>query len=1460
MKRLKKNVKRGLLGVISVFSVIALGVTFANRSDAPSQTAGMESEKYHVPKSNNMVLSVVPDQDQELKQKLESAQIPYTQISEGNYLVEAENLDVFQNDFMNDSDSNYSISDDTPFVICSDEETEPEEIDEQISLKEDLPEGYTWKMLAQERGQKLIAVIDTGVNNYAVGSVDFTGEGIEDESGHGTFIAKTILDHADGKAVILSVKAMQKDGVGYMSSIMQAVQYAKDQGADIINMSFITDAGEGKEAFVQLIKDVMADGITVVAAAGNLQSDVRYYLPAGIEGVISVGAVDEEGKKAVSSNYGDVTYYEQAVSTSQASAIVSGKLAAETDLSENITKDTVVIEEGTTVDEPVRVVEEDEEDGFEIVKIQGGTNKIIFAFNQGCGTRESLGYYASFSVGNKVSFNNGSYTGKPANSWGVWDTITLPNPTGYTNSKWKIGGVSGYSGSLDPAGKTFTYSSTPGGIVWEGTVVYIECTWESGTPIAKKYTLTIDPNGGKLSGTNFGSSNGTTNTASVTVTEKKDDYSVLGTATRTNYTFLGFYTAKTGGTQVFGANGKAVPGTSYWNSSSQWIYGGNLTVYAQWQAITKTVTVKPSPGSWNGTTSNSTVTQAIGSTLNVTPSSPKYTVSFDSAGGTSCSNMTSYPTFAGWTVTGGGSVDSSNVYKFGDTDGTLTAKWTNNSITLPTPTRTGYSFQGWTSNGTNTLKGSYTVSGSVKLTAKWKINSYTVTFVNGLGTTLSTQSIVHGKNATPPSDPTRTGYRFNGWNGTYTNVTSTRTITAKWVANTYTVVFNSNGTRHVSNGVSAVISSETTQRVSGSMGNQSFTYDEKKSLSGVGYSWAGHTFLGWSTDANAKTATYGNGASVSNLTSTHQGAVTLYAIWKADSFALTVNPDNPNGSWKGSTSIRDAVNETGQATVWGDKVILGKADPADRSVTVTYNVNAPDATVEKADDVSKWVFDQWVVNNGAKGRIFNNSAGGNDNCYYILQNSNDTVTARYYYQMLTLPNATRADHVFLGWYYDAECTRKAVGRDGSTGNAGASFRPVENVTLYARWQKTSYTYSETMSAIMQDQTTGDTGVYIRKVDKRTLKPIVQVNNTGANIGIYKNGSVTDANLVLRLDTKNGVYDRGNNLVIPRSSANADGYYNITSYLSVGTTYVMHEIEAPEQYMLAEDVSFTYTGAGRVQVTMKDEKIFEPDTPGSYQLTVKKVNPDGDAVANAKFTLTDETAGTVRATFVSDENGMICKDLSQYLKAGHVYVLTETEAPEGYQLASPLRFTAPRNESEVASLPDFTIVDQFKRCDIVIRKENSSGTPLKGAVFQLFMKDEDGSLVPVYMDSTTNTYVSDRKQPNAVKAVVCTDGSGKAEFKGLPLRASYNGKEEDYTKSFYLKEIEAPDGYNPLPDIVEIRLPDDGKTAFTYTATDESIILTLETGGDGIGFAVLGGVLLILSGLLLVCFERIQNNQ
>ena len=62
--------------------------------------------------------------------------------------------------------------------------------------------------------------------------------------------------------------------------------------------------------------------------------------------------------------------------------------------------------------------------------------------------------------------------------------------------------------------------------------------------------------------------------------------------------------------------------------------------------------------------------------------------------------------------------------------------------------------------------------------------SYTVRFTDHDGLLLSEQYIAPGGNAVPPSDPVRDGYAFAGWNGSYMNVTSDRTIVAQYAADT----------------------------------------------------------------------------------------------------------------------------------------------------------------------------------------------------------------------------------------------------------------------------------------------------------------------------------------------------------------------------------------------------------------------------------------------------------------------------------------------------------------------------------------------------------------------------------------------------------------------------------------------------------------------------------------------------
>ncbi len=102
------------------------------------------------------------------------------------------------------------------------------------------------------------------------------------------------------------------------------------------------------------------------------------------------------------------------------------------------------------------------------------------------------------------------------------------------------------------------------------------------------------------------------------------------------------------------------------------------------------------------------------------------------------------------------------------------------------PTYTGHAFAYWDTPYTN-------VTSNITTTAVYAINSYTVTFKDWDGTVLKTQTVTYGSGATAPVAPTKTGYRFTGWDIAYNYVISDLTVTACYSANAYTITFDANG-------------------------------------------------------------------------------------------------------------------------------------------------------------------------------------------------------------------------------------------------------------------------------------------------------------------------------------------------------------------------------------------------------------------------------------------------------------------------------------------------------------------------------------------------------------------------------------------------------------------------------------------------------------------------------------------
>ena len=324
----------------------------------------------------------------------------------------------------------------------------------------------------------------------------------------------------------------------------------------------------------------------------------------------------------------------------------------------------------------------------------------------------------------------------------------------------------------------------------------------------------------------------------------------------------------------------------------------------------------------------------------------QYVITFDSAGGSAISAITqdydtpvtapSHPLRTGYTFTGWSSAIPERMPA---SDTTIIARWRINQYTITfdsaggssvpsitqdygmpivpasDPSRTGYTFTGWSQQIPETMPAFDTV-----ITANWRINQYTISFVTAGGSSVSPITQDYDTQVTAPSQPIRTGYTFTGWDVPIPErmPANNPVITAQWRINQYTITFDSAGGSYVS-GVTQ-------------------DYDTPI-VAPTDPSRTGYTFTGWSAAIPERMP-------ASDTTITAQWRINQYTITFASAGGSSVDPITAD---YGSVVTAPAAPTRTGYTFTGWDVPIPQTMPArDTTVTATWTVNQYRITFDTA--------------------------------------------------------------------------------------------------------------------------------------------------------------------------------------------------------------------------------------------------------------------------------------------------------------------------------------------------------------------------------------------------------------------------------------------------------------------------------------------------------------------------------
>lgn len=349
-------------------------------------------------------------------------------------------------------------------------------------------------------------------------------------------------------------------------------------------------------------------------------------------------------------------------------------------------------------------------------------------------------------------------------------------------------------------------------------------------------------------------------------------------------------------------------------------------------------------------------------------------------------------------------------------------------VTLPTPTKVGYKFEGWYENkdftGNKVTMITADSEGDKVYYAKWRAETYAISYELNDGIIADGENVTsytYGVGATLPT-PTKAHYKFGGWyeksdfsgesvKTIRTNEIGAKTYYAKWIADTYKVTLNTQG-----------------GTIADDKNITSYEYGTTVKLpTSKDITKADYYFNGWYDNAEF-TGTPITEITIKEVPETGNSMI-FYAKWTKN------EPDKYMVTFKNA-----------------DGTVLQSGD-VEKDTMPVYAGATP---TKEQDDRYTYVFDKWVpeLTSVTGPATYKATYTSTSRVYRVTLNVNDgtigeNVTDYTYGTAVTLPVPTKNGYKFEGWYDNAEFTGVTV--------TEISAAATGDKTYYAKWVAEQYT-------------------------------------------------------------------------------------------------------------------------------------------------------------------------------------------------------------------------------------------------------------------------------------------------------------------------------------------------------------------------------------------------------------------